>query len=329
MGGWRAAGCGLALGLAAGWLSAARAGEAPLVVLARSDCAGQAWLEAAVAAARQGLEGAGARVELVDLGAPGDAAAWKAAGQAGEARLAELRPAVVVGIGDSVQRWLVAPAAARPGAPAFVFCGVLADPAVCGLQRPNVTGVRGVPFFIPSLELLKSFVPSIRRVAVLTDGSTESEALLAGAKDQDAPVEALTFDQVATWAEWQAAVTRSESVADALAIGCCHGLRDAGGAPVKPEEVLAWTAANARLPTLGFWEEAVLCGVMCGVVADGAEQGRLAVGLARDILGGQSPAALPVVTPARGRIMFNLKTARGLGVEVPFELVNAAARTVE
>lgn len=59
------------------------------------------------------------------------------------------------------------------------------------------------------------------------------------------------------------------------------------------------------------------------------EQGFYAAGAALKILGGTSPKSIPVVKNKEGKLYVNLKIAKALGVEVPYEILGSASGVIE
>jgi len=88
-------------------------------------------------------------------------------------------------------------------------------------------------------------------------------------------------------------------------------------------------AAQHRLPTIYHFREYAVGGGLMSYGVDFADVYRQVGVYTGRILKGEKPADLPVVAPTKFQFLINLKTAKSLGLTVPFGLLNAADEVIE
>jgi putative ABC transport system substrate-binding protein len=215
-------------------------------------------------------------------------------------------PIVFVSVGDPVGNGLVA-SLARPGA----------NLTGLGLLNPEVSGKR--------LELLKESLPSISRVAVLTNPGnpvhavfwreTHTAAQTLGLQLQPITVRAPEdFDQ----AFRAAARGRADALLafdDALTAG--HRAR------------LVAVAAKYRLPTMYGFREFPEAGGLLSYGPNLLDQYRRTATYVDRILRGTRPSDLPVEQPTKFELVINLKTAKALGLTIPPSLLGRADEIIQ
>jgi ABC-type uncharacterized transport system substrate-binding protein len=308
------------------------------VLVVHSYNPGYIWTDAVAQGVQEGLRGIRTTVETLYLDAKRDQdpVSLKAKAQSFLQRIEAWKPQVVITSDDAAQAYLVQPHLKGRASPQVIFCGVNAPLETYGFPAANVSGVRERWHFRESFALFKKLVPGAKRVALLTDGSDSSSHVLADLRQdqrQNGPysLKLIAVDQAETFQQWQRKVQSYQSRADALALGIYHSLRDERtGRTVPPEAVIAWAKTANRLPTIGFTDYAVANGLLCGVLESAHEQGYLAGIMASEVLKKKVAAgALPVRTNVRGTVLLNLKVAEQLGIDIPFELIQAAGIVIK
>jgi putative ABC transport system substrate-binding protein len=88
-------------------------------------------------------------------------------------------------------------------------------------------------------------------------------------------------------------------------------------------------AAQHRVPAIYAWRFQALGGGLISYGCDLAESFRDAASYVDRILRGEKPATLPVQMPTKFSLVVNLKTAKGLGLDVPWSLQQRADEVIE
>ena len=88
-------------------------------------------------------------------------------------------------------------------------------------------------------------------------------------------------------------------------------------------------ASKYRLPAMYFFQVFVEEGGLMSYGPSDADLFRRAAGYVDRILKGTKPGELPVEQPAKFDLYINLRTANGLGLEIPFQLQQRADALIE
>jgi putative tryptophan/tyrosine transport system substrate-binding protein len=197
---------------------------------------------------------------------------------------------------------------------------------VPSLSRPggNITGVSLIASELHGkcVELFRDMLPSVRRVAALGNA--------------DDPISKLFLEQVQL-----AGRTTGIEIAPAILVSGPSEIDDAF-AEMRKERAdavvvqgslasknTAELALKRSLPAATVPRSFAEVGGLMSYGADGPDSFRRAAGFVVKILQGGKPADMPVEQPTKFELVINLKTARALGLDVPWFLQQRADEVIE
>jgi ABC-type uncharacterized transport system substrate-binding protein len=310
--------------LAAILLATSSAVAADHVLVVHSYHAGYGWTDGIQTGIAEALAGADVTVEVLYMDAKHktDAPSRKAAGQVAMEKVASFKPTVVITSDDVAQGFFAKELAGKPGAPAVVFSGVNAEAAAYGYPAANVTGLLERPHITQCLEFVAKIVPGATQVAFISDPGEVTNATIPYCKSQAQPVPIVAYDVASTFDEWKALVLKHQDK-DAILIHNYQSLQ------ADPKEVMAWTVAHTKKPLVAVFDFAVRDGCVFGITESAKEHGQESGRMTREILAGKKAGDIPITTAQHGMIMFNLASAKTIGVNIPFELLELATEIIE
>jgi putative ABC transport system substrate-binding protein len=243
------------------------------------------------------------------------------------AELVARRVAVIVASSNNAAVVAKAVTAVTP----IVFL-VGADPVQLGLvpslNRPsgNMTGVSFLSTAITAkrFALLHDLVPAVSTIAVLVNPDNPNAGLETSDAHEAARVLGMQIHVLRANSDRDldaAFATLSQVRAGALLIS---------GDPFftsRQDRLVALTARHA-VPAMGGGDFTAAGGLMIYRASMAERYRQIGVYTGR-ILKGAKPADLPVVQPTRFELVFNLKTAKALGLEIPAKLLALADAVVE
>ena len=214
----------------------------------------------------------------------------------------------------------------------MVFTQV-SDPVRLGLvgsiARPggNITGVANLRADLSAkcLELFKETVPSLRRVLLTYDPrrTEEREALISAKSEARRLKLNLIENSITNPLEIEPALAKlREGGQDGILIVQSGPNLNIPGRSLQ-------VATSNKIPTMyqaSFWSQV---GGLASYGPDQYAQGRQAARLAHKILTGTHPRELPVELPHKIEFVINLKTAKGLGLQVPASVLFRADRVIK
>jgi putative tryptophan/tyrosine transport system substrate-binding protein len=206
---------------------------------------------------------------------------------------------------------------------------MLGSRLVNSLARPggNTTGISLLATELDGKrqEILIEAAPGLRRMATLADTGTTSPRQLQALQDAARAREIeLTIHRVVKADEIGPAIDAAKA-SNAAALNVL-----ASPLLFSNRKVILERAATLRLPAIYQWPEVAEEGGLIGY-------GPRIVQLFRDLLArqlikilrGAKPAELPVEQPTNFELVFNLRTAKAIGHEIPARLVLRADKVIE
>src|SRR5215467_4299940 len=198
---------------------------------------------------------------------------------------------------------------------------------VASLAHPggNITGISNLSPELSGkrLELLKEVIPKVYRVAVLTYGGaamqTSIEETEAAAQSLHLQVQLLKLK----------APDEIESAFDAAKKQRADALVQIQAAFLEPyqQRIIALAAKN-RLPVMYNSRDDVETGGLMSYGPDRAEMNRRVAAIVDKILKGRKPADVPVEQPRKFELVFNLKTAKQIGLTIPPNVLARADKVI-
>jgi putative ABC transport system substrate-binding protein len=207
-----------------------------------------------------------------------------------------------------------------------------ADPFVGGivqsLARPggNVTGFSTLAGEIAGkvLEIFKEMVPALARLAILIP--RDARAMFTTAEDRAAKalgIELVYIDLPGP----EAAPAAMRRVLSSGAQGAL--LRIGPFFSSTQRRSMIELAAELRMPVMYDRREYVDQGGLAAYAADNTDLYRRAASYVAKVLAGANPGDLPIEQATKFELVFNLKTAKELGLEVPSTLLARADEVIE
>src|SRR6266853_30210 len=183
----------------------------------------------------------------------------------------------------------------------------------------HAAGYKITPSALLTARLFPDMFPLTGQVRAACDTAKRATARLVGVEpprfeDNEATFEAPEIERAVT------SFARSSS----------------GGLIVTPSplanrhrDLIIMLAARHRLPAVYAWRYYVTDGGLISYGPDSIDQYRRAATYVDRILKGEKPADLPVQAPTKYELVINLKTAKALGLDVPWFLQQRADEVIE
>jgi len=212
----------------------------------------------------------------------------------------------------------------------YVFSG---DPVSAGfaesLARPrgDMTGLTfmAAEFNGKRLELLREFVPELRRVAIIANPEHPGEEIERRYSEEAGQRLGLLTDYFATRnpSELDGAFARiSEKPVQAISVF-------ADGFAIQNRQRIIDFAMSRRVPVISGWAIFAQSGALCTYGPRLAESYRRLAYYVDRVLKGAEPATLPIERPTKFELIVNAKTAKALNIAVPQSVLLRADQVIE
>jgi ABC-type uncharacterized transport system substrate-binding protein len=278
---------------------------------------GYAWSDAEQAAAQTVMERAGVEFRAIYMDTKRKNAMEEITAAADNARqtIKEFKPDVVILQDDNPVRHVLVPWYRNAKVP-FVFCGVNWECGRYELPCNNVTGMLEVSL-VP--QILDTVTPLAKgtRIAMLGNDN-ETDRMEGRLIPQRFGVTWCAEFYVKTFQEWKTAYKALQTVADIIFWYGSAGIKE-----WNDEEAKAVVEEETRVVTCSS-QYYMAPFVLVGYMKQGDEQGDWAARTALRILGGTSPADIPVAQNRTARITLNMRLAKRLNVAFPQSIVTRA-----
>jgi len=280
------------------------------VVWVDSYHSGYEWSDGIQAGIENVLQASGVELKIIhmDTKRNPDVSFCEAAGKSAKAEIEAFQPDVLIATDDNAQKCLVVPFY-KGGSLPVVFAGVNWTADAYGYPASNVTGMIEIDLVEQAVALVQPYAKGSRIAYVTIDSETEQK--IASVYNQRFFDGQMQYYAAATQQEFKDAFLTAQQEADILFVA-----NNAGAPDWNEDQMKQFMLDHTSIPTLSInpWMGSYVL-VNVGKVPE--EQGEWAAQAALKILGGTSPADIPIEQNKKGRLILNLDLAEKLNITFP------------
>ena len=248
-------------------------------------------------------------------------------------------PDVLVVLDDNAFREVALPLADRLDIP-VVFSGMNGQPEKYNTmkhfmdtrERPgsNITGVYEKLYVLRSISVMHSAIPALKgkKIVGITDYSPTGNALTVQFEielKENPPGISWELKRVKDWEEYTSLIKKLNKDDEVGAIyPVALSLQVSEALIYTAPEIFKWTMENGRKPEMALNYFFSRIGLLGGAAVDFKAMGLLAGKKAGQILNGEEAGKLSIEDAPDYAIVFNLKRAEKLGIDIPVPLLTAA-----
>lgn len=259
-------------------------------------------------------------------------------GQKALAEIAEFKPDLIFANDDAAEAQVMLPLVGRSDI-ALVFSGMKGQPEMYNERKHymesrahpggNTTGVYEKLYAAQAVKVMTQAVSGLAegKLVIITDFSPTGNGLTKQfeieLKDVSAP--RWEIKRVKDWDEYTAlieAVNADPAVKAIYPVALTLPVKDGGR--YAAAKIYDWTLAHSKKPEMAINYFFARMGLFGGAGVNFGAMGRLAGEKAAKIFAGTKPGDLPIEDAPEYAIVFNVKRAHDLGIEIPVALLTAA-----
>jgi ABC-type uncharacterized transport system substrate-binding protein len=259
-------------------------------------------------------------------------------GQKALAEIADFKPDIVFALDDAAARQVMMPLVGRSDL-SIVFSGMNGQPEMYNEIKKymdsrahpgrNVTGVYEKLYVAQSLKVMEQAVPALRgaKAVMITDYSPTGNGLTRQFELELADMRDVKWEvrRVKDWGEYTAlieALNKDDTVKAIYPVALTLPTQSGRYAAAQ---IYDWTIANSRKPEMAINYFFARMGLFGGAVVNFGAMGKLAGRKGAKVLAGTKAGDLAIEDAPDYAIVFNLKRAGDLGIEIPPRVLAAAS----
>jgi len=222
-----------------------------------------------------------------------------------KAVIEQFQPDVVIASDDNASKYLIKPFYKDAALP-FVFCGVNWDASIYGFPYKNVTGMIEVALVQEILRQLKKHAKGNRIGFIAGDRLSERKNLKYYIERFNIEFEKIYFAN--SFSQWKQAFSSLQDEVDMVMMTSHVGISD-----WDDQRAIDFVNSHTKIP-VGTEHEWEIPLALVGVVKDFEEMGIWSAHAALKILDGVSPSRIPITANKKGKLLFNMRIAKRLGI---------------
>lgn len=207
-------------------------------------------------------------------------------------------------------------------------------PFMVSRERPgkNITGVYEKLHIVDAVSVQANLFPGLKKIRFISDNSPTGQAITKQIQIETSGEElpcSWDIKVVQTWEEYQDEIFHINKTPEIGAIyPAALLLRDKEGKTYTAPDIFAWTVKHSQKCEIAINYGFTRMGLFGGAAVDFFAMGEQAGRMVAKILTGASPGDIPIEEAQRYALVFNLKRATQLGIEIPPDVLLAADEVI-